>query len=57
MHPLTGLDHIIAMVAAGLWGVQLGAPAIWVLPVTFPMVGLSRGMLKKGGAALLALSL
>jgi urease accessory protein len=22
----------------GLWGAQLGAPAIWVLPVTFPMV-------------------
>jgi len=38
MHPLTGLDHIIAMVAVGLWGAQLGAPAIWMLPVTFPMV-------------------
>ncbi len=38
LHPLTGLDHIIAMVAVGLWGAQLGAPAIWMLPVTFPMV-------------------
>jgi urease accessory protein len=38
LHPLTGLDHIIAMVAVGLWGAQLGAPAIWLLPVTFPMV-------------------
>jgi urease accessory protein len=38
MHPLTGLDHIIAMVAVGLWGAQLGAPAIWMLPVTFPIV-------------------
>jgi urease accessory protein len=38
LHPLSGLDHIIAMVAVGLWGAQLGAPAIWVLPVTFPMV-------------------
>jgi len=27
LHPLTGLDHIIAMVAVGLWGAQLGAPA------------------------------
>ncbi len=38
LHPLTGFDHIIAMVAVGLWGAQLGAPAIWLLPVTFPMV-------------------
>ncbi len=37
-HPLTGLDHIIAMVAVGLWGAQLGSPAIWMLPVTFPLV-------------------
>ena len=37
-HPVSGLDHIIAMVAVGLWGAQLGAPAIWLLPVTFPMV-------------------
>ena len=31
-------DNIIAMVAVGLWGAQLGAPAIWMLPVTFPIV-------------------
>ncbi len=38
LHPLTGLDHIIAMVAVGLWGAYLGAPAMWLLPVIFPMV-------------------
>jgi len=37
-HPLTGLDHIAAMVAVGLWGAFLGAPAMWVLPVVFPLV-------------------
>ena len=37
-HPWSGLDHVLAMVAVGLWGAQLGNPAIWVLPVTFPMV-------------------
>jgi urease accessory protein len=37
-HPWSGLDHIVAMVAVGLWGAQLGAPAIWLLPVAFPMV-------------------
>jgi urease accessory protein len=37
-HPWSGWDHIIAMIAVGLWGAQLGAPAVWLLPVTFPMV-------------------
>src|SRR5262245_28316015 len=27
-HPLTGLDHVLAMVAVGIWGTQLGKPAI-----------------------------
>jgi urease accessory protein len=38
MHPLTGIDHMLAMVAVGIWGTQLGQPAIWLLPVTFPLV-------------------
>jgi len=37
-HPLSGPDHVLAMIAVGLWGAQLGQPAIWLLPVTFPMV-------------------
>ncbi|MDH4337264.1 MAG: HupE/UreJ family protein [Candidatus Krumholzibacteria bacterium] len=37
-HPISGLDHVLAMIAVGLWGAQLGAPAVWVLPVAFPMV-------------------
>jgi urease accessory protein len=37
-HPWSGLDHIAAMVGVGLWGAQLGLPAIWLLPVTFPLV-------------------
>ena len=38
LHPLTGLDHLVAMVAVGLWGAQLGRPALWVLPIAFPVV-------------------
>lgn len=38
LHPLSGPDHVLAMIAVGLWGAQLGAPAMWLLPVTFPMV-------------------
>lgn len=37
-HPWSGLDHVLAMIAVGIWGAQLGNPALWLLPVTFPMV-------------------
>jgi len=37
-HPLLGWDHVIAMVAVGLWGAFLGMPALWLLPVVFPLV-------------------
>jgi urease accessory protein len=51
-HPISGLDHILAMVSVGLWGAQLGAPAIWLLPVTFPMVMAFGGMLGLMGVPL-----
>lgn len=44
MHPLLGLDHVLAMLAVGIWGAQLGRPAIWVLPVTFPLVMAAGGV-------------
>ncbi len=37
-HPIGGWDHVVAMVAVGLWGAFLGAPALWLLPVVFPLV-------------------
>jgi urease accessory protein len=37
-HPFYGLDHVLAMVAVGLWASQLGRPAVWLLPLTFPVV-------------------
>ena len=37
-HPVSGMDHVVAMIAVGLWGAVLGPPAIWVLPVAFPLV-------------------
>ena len=37
-HPIFGFDHVVAMVAVGLWGAFLGQPAIWLLPVVFPVV-------------------
>lgn len=44
-HPIFGIDHVVAMVAVGLWGAQLGNPAIWILPVTFPLVMALGGLL------------
>jgi urease accessory protein len=37
-HPLSGLDHVVAMVAVGLWGAFLGGRAMWTLPVVFPVI-------------------
>ncbi len=45
LHPISGLDHVVAMVAVGLWGAVLGPPALWVLPVAFPMVMAFGGLL------------
>ena len=52
LHPVSGLDHVLAMVAVGLWGAQLGAPAIWLLPVTFPLVMAFGGFLGLVGVPL-----
>ena len=38
LHPLSGVDHVLAMLAVGMWGAQLGPPALWALPVTFPLI-------------------
>src|SRR4051794_14835334 len=34
-HPLGGLDHLLAMVAVGLWAAQVGGRALWALPAAF----------------------
>jgi len=49
MHPILGLDHVVAMVAVGLWGAFLGKPAIWILPVVFPLVMAFGGALGVAG--------
>jgi urease accessory protein len=37
-HPFLGLDHVVAMVAVGLWGAFLRRPALYLLPLIFPLV-------------------
>ena len=34
-HPLMGLDHLLAMIAIGLWAAQQGGRALWAVPTAF----------------------
>lgn len=52
MHPILGWDHVAAMVAVGLWGAFLGRPAIWLLPVVFPLVMALGGAMGVAGLSL-----
>lgn len=38
LHPILGLDHLVAMVAVGIWGSVLGAPLLIALPIAFPLM-------------------
>lgn len=44
MHPIGGVDHVLAMVAVGILAAQLGGRAIWLVPAAFV------GMMVVGGA-------
>ncbi|WCD79846.1 HupE/UreJ family protein [Pseudomonas sp. TUM22785] len=44
-HPITGLDHLLAMLAVGLWAAQQQGAARWALPVTFVGTMLLGGLL------------
>ncbi|MFM9842512.1 MAG: HupE/UreJ family protein [Dongiaceae bacterium] len=48
-HPFSGLDHILAMVAVGLWAAQIGRRALWVLPLAFPLAMAAGGLLGMSG--------
>jgi urease accessory protein len=49
LHPFSGLDHILAMVAVGVWAAQTGRPALWVLPAVFPLAMAIGGLLGAAG--------
>lgn len=70
-HPLSGVDHLLAMIAVGVWAAQLGGRALWAVPLAFVSVmalgaaaattahaGIAAGAIESGVAAsLLALGL
>ena len=51
-HPFSGIDHVATMVAVGLWAVQIGQRAVWVLPTSFVLVMALGAMLSLGGVTL-----
>lgn len=51
-HPVGGADHLIAMVAVGLWAAQIGGRALWVVPSTFVGVMVVGGVLGFAGVAI-----
>lgn len=48
-HPLTGLDHLLAMIAVGLWAAQIGGRALWAVPLSFVSVMAVGGVLGIAG--------
>jgi urease accessory protein len=38
LHPLMGLDHLLAMLGVGVWAAQLGKRATWLVPAAFVAV-------------------
>lgn len=52
LHPVTGIDHLLAMVAVGIWGAALGAPLLWMLPLAFPLLMVAGGILGIAGVPL-----
>ena len=52
LHPLGGIDHILAMVAVGLFAAQLGGRALWLVPASFVAAMAAAGLAGMSGVAL-----
>lgn len=51
-HPFSGVDHLLAMLAVGLWAAQSRHSAIWVLPLAFPSMMVVGALLAFAGLSL-----
>jgi urease accessory protein len=51
-HPFTGLDHVLAMTAVGIWAAQQGGRAIWVVPGSFVLTMIIGALFAAGGVHL-----
>lgn len=50
-HPLGGLDHLLAMLAVGIWAAQAGGRAVWAVPLTFVAAMAAGGLAGASGLA------
>ncbi|CAO3404643.1 HupE/UreJ family protein [Azospirillum sp. 11R-A] len=57
LHPIGGWDHLLAMVAVGLWAAQRGGAALWALPAAFVTAMIGGGLLGMTGIELPAVEL
>jgi urease accessory protein len=48
-HPIGGMDHLLAMIAVGIWAAQVGGRALWIVPCTFVGVMVLGGVLGFSG--------
>jgi len=51
LHPITGLDHLLAMVTVGILAYQIGGRALWAVPATFLAVMAAGGLLGVAGVS------
>ena len=51
-HPIFGLDHVLAMIAVGLWAAQIGGRAVWLVPTAFVATMIAGFLLALGGLPL-----
>lgn len=52
MHPVGGLDHLLAMVAVGLWAAQCGSRTVWMYSAAFIAMMTMGGLLGMAGVTL-----
>jgi len=52
VHPLGGIDHVLAMVAVGLFAAQLGGRALWLVPASFVAAMAAAGLAGMSGVAM-----
>jgi urease accessory protein len=52
LHPLMGLDHMLAMLGIGVWAAQLGKRATWLVPAAFVAVMIAGAGFALSGAPL-----
>ena len=52
LHPLSGLDHLLALLAVGIWAGRAGGKKLWALPASFVILMATGAVLAIGGVVL-----